>query len=126
MAKLSKHIEQNPTLNTKTGKSTDYVEKMNYPEAIVQSVKLAAIAYVVVSLLPWLADYIAFGMLQQMPRHDPKTADPIEYIQTRVDQLAEERGKNDDQTAHMVLDKSIYELCEVLELLKRQRLLDHV
>jgi len=61
-----------------------------------------------------------------MPRHDPKTADPIAYIQTRVDQLAEERTKNDDQTAHMVLDKSIYELCEVLELLKRQRLLDHV
>lgn len=61
-----------------------------------------------------------------MPRLDPKTADPIEYIQTRVDQLAEERGKNTDEVAHMVLDKSIYELCEVLELLKRQRLLDHV
>lgn len=64
MAKLSKHIEQNPTLNTKTGRQTDYVEKMNYPEAIVQSVKTAAVAYAVVSLLPWLADYIAFGMLQ--------------------------------------------------------------
>ena len=64
MAKLSKHIEQNPTLNSKTGKQTDYVEKMNYPEAIVQSVKLAVTAYVVVTLLPWLADYIAFGMLQ--------------------------------------------------------------
>ena len=60
-----------------------------------------------------------------MPRHDPKTADPIKYIQKLVDQLAEERGKNSDEVAHMVLNKSIYELCEVLELLKRQRLLDH-
>ena len=64
MAKLSKHIEQNPTLNSKTGRQTDYVEKMNYPEAIVQSVRLAATAYVVVTLLPWLADFVAFGMLQ--------------------------------------------------------------
>ncbi len=33
--------------------------------------------------------------------------------------LYEERKKNDNELAHMVLDKSIYELHEVLDLVKR-------
>jgi len=33
--------------------------------------------------------------------------------------LCEERNKNNNQTAHMVIDKCVGELCYVLELLER-------
>ena len=49
-----------------------------------------------------------------------QTIDPIDYIKVRMTQLTEERAKNDDPTAHMVLDKSIHELSIVLELLERK------
>ena len=35
--------------------------------------------------------------------------------------LAEERGKNDDEVAHMVLDKCVGELCYVMEMIERDR-----
>jgi hypothetical protein len=42
-----------------------------------------------------------------------------EYIKVRLDFLRDEKKKNDNETAHLVLDKSIYELNVVLDLLKR-------
>jgi len=33
--------------------------------------------------------------------------------------LAEERAKNDDPVAHMVIDKSVGELCYVMEMIER-------
>ena len=45
--------------------------------------------------------------------------DPREYIRIRIKQLTEERAKNEDTTAHLVLDKAVFELTEVLMLLER-------
>ena len=41
------------------------------------------------------------------------------YIKVRLEFLHEEKKKNDNQTAHLVLDKAIYELSIVLDLLTR-------
>ena len=38
----------------------------------------------------------------------------------RIDMLAQERAKNQDQVAHMVIDKCVGELCYVLELMERE------
>ena len=45
--------------------------------------------------------------------------DPRKYIRIRIKMLTDERAKNADATAHLVLDKSIFELQEVLMLLER-------
>ena len=45
--------------------------------------------------------------------------DPAKYIRVRIKMLRDERAKNEDSTAHLVLDKSIFELREVLMLLER-------
>ena len=45
----------------------------------------------------------------------------LEYIKVRVAMLAEERAKNDDPVAHMVIDKSVGELCYVMEMIERDR-----
>ena len=42
----------------------------------------------------------------------------LEYIKVRVAMLAEERAKNDDEVAHMVLDKCVGELCYVMEMIE--------
>jgi hypothetical protein len=42
-----------------------------------------------------------------------------DYIKVRLEFLHEEKKKNDNQTAHLVLDKAIYELNIVLDLLTR-------
>jgi hypothetical protein len=42
-----------------------------------------------------------------------------DYIKVRLEFLYEEKKKNDNQTAHLVLDKAIYELSIVLDLLTR-------
>ena len=55
------------------------------------------------------------NMTRRKPQIDPK-----EYIRVRMTQLTEERAKNHDETAHMVLDKSIAELSIVLDLLERK------
>ena len=49
-------------------------------------------------------------------RHD---IDPRKYIRIRIKMLTDERAKNADATAHLVLDKCIFELQEVLMLLER-------
>ena len=54
-----------------------------------------------------------------MTRRGPANPDPVQYIQIRIDQLTEERAKNSDQTTHMIIDKAIFELTEVLMLLER-------
>jgi len=54
-----------------------------------------------------------------MPRRGV-TTDPRKYITVRLQQLKEEREKNADSTAHLVLDKCIFELTEVLMLLDRE------
>jgi hypothetical protein len=53
-------------------------------------------------------------------RRREKRSDPIEYLRLRIDMLAEERIKNDDEVAHMVLDKCCGELSYILEMLERQ------
>ena len=53
-------------------------------------------------------------------RRREKHPDPIKYLRLRIDMLAEERLKNDDEVAHMVLDKCCGELSYVLEMLERQ------
>ena len=45
--------------------------------------------------------------------------DPAKYIRVRIKMLTDERAKNEDSTAHLVLDKCIFELQEVLMLLER-------
>ena len=47
--------------------------------------------------------------------------DPIKYIAVRIDNLLEERAKNDSSDTHMIIDKSIAELSIVLDLLKRNK-----
>jgi len=54
-----------------------------------------------------------------MPRRGTRI-DAREYIRVRLKQLSEERQKNQDTTAHLVLDKAIFELTEVLMLLDRE------
>ena len=53
-------------------------------------------------------------------RRRERRPDPIKYLRLRIDMLAEERLKNDDEVAHMVLDKCCGELSYVLEMLERQ------
>ena len=53
-------------------------------------------------------------------RRREKRSDPIEYLRLRIAMLAEERIKNDDEVAHMVLDKCCGELSYILEMLERQ------
>jgi hypothetical protein len=43
----------------------------------------------------------------------------LEYIRVRIDMLCEERTKNDNEVAHMVIDSSVSELCTVLEMIER-------
>lgn len=39
----------------------------------------------------------------------------------RIDMLCEERAKNDNEVAHMVIDKCVGELSYVLEYMEKQR-----
>ena len=52
-----------------------------------------------------------------MRRHKPNSVE--KYIKIRLKMLYEERAKNDDDVAHMVLDKSIFELHEILSMIER-------
>ena len=55
--------------------------------------------------------------------HRPKGPAVVsDYIKVRLKFLYAERSKNNDPTAHMVLDKAIYELGIVLDLIKRNNL----
>ena len=54
-----------------------------------------------------------------MTRRPRKDIDPVKYIKIRLKMLYDERNKNDDANTHMILDKSIYELSIVLDLLTR-------
>ena len=52
--------------------------------------------------------------------HRPKGPAVVsDYIRVRLKFLYNEKTKNNDPTAHMVLDKAIYELGIVLDLIKR-------
>ena len=42
------------------------------------------------------------------------------YLKVRIDMLCEERKKNNNEVAHMVIDKCVGELCYVLELIERE------
>ena len=54
-----------------------------------------------------------------MTRRQNKATDPAKYIKIRLKMLYDERAKNDDAHTHMILDKSIYELSIVLDLITR-------
>jgi len=43
------------------------------------------------------------------------------YIKVRLEMLRDEKKKNNNRTAHLVLDKAIYELTIVLDLLTRKK-----
>ena len=47
--------------------------------------------------------------------------EPEDYIRVRLEFLRDEKKKNDDQTAHLILDKAIYELSVVLDLITRNK-----
>ena len=47
------------------------------------------------------------------------------YIRVRLQMLYDERAKNNDATAHMVLDKCIYELHTILDMIKSETPLLH-
>ena len=54
---------------------------------------------------------------------DPKTTNPIKYLEVRCEQLTEELDKNPSAENTMILGKAIAELSIVLDLLKRQKML---
>ena len=54
---------------------------------------------------------------------DPKTTNPIDYVEVRIEQLKEEYSKNPSEENAMIFDKAVMELMTVLDLLKRQKLL---
>ena len=58
-----------------------------------------------------------------MRRHRPKSVE--KYIRVRLQMLYDERAKNNDATAHMVLDKCIYELHTVLDMINSKTPLLH-
>lgn len=43
------------------------------------------------------------------------------YIKVRLEMLRDEKKKNNDKTAHLVLDKAIYELTIVLDYITRKK-----
>tara|TARA_B100001109_G_scaffold113613_1_gene92733 strand:- start:635 stop:811 length:177 start_codon:yes stop_codon:yes gene_type:complete len=47
------------------------------------------------------------------------------YLKVRLQFLYAEKKKNKDQVAHLVLDKSIYELSIVLDMISRARKPDY-
>jgi|OM-RGC.v1.034258409 hypothetical protein len=52
---------------------------------------------------------------------DGGSMDKVEkYLRVRIDMLCEERLKNDNEVAHMVIDSSVSELCTVLEMIEKQ------
>jgi hypothetical protein len=53
-------------------------------------------------------------------RRNSKRDKVLEYLRVRIAMLAEERTKNDDEVAHMVIDKSVGELCYVMEMIERE------
>lgn len=53
-------------------------------------------------------------------RRNSKRDKVYEYIKVRIGMLAEERAKNDDEVAHMVLDKCVGELCHLMEMMERE------
>ena len=55
-----------------------------------------------------------------MTRRQKEPICPRRYIRLRIDQLTDERAKNNNEVAHMVIDKSISELSIVLDLLERE------
>ena len=55
-----------------------------------------------------------------MTRRQKEPICPRRYIRLRIDQLTDERAKNNNEVAHMVIDKSISELSIVLDLLERK------
>ena len=55
-----------------------------------------------------------------MTRRQKEPICPRRYIRLRIDQLTDERAKNDNEVAHMIIDKAITELSIVLDLLERE------
>ena len=43
------------------------------------------------------------------------------YLKLRIEMLCEERNKNDNEVAHMVIDKCVGELCYVMEYMEKER-----
>ena len=53
-----------------------------------------------------------------------KAKDPIKYLEVRIQMLNEELKKNSSNGNDLILNKAIQELNTVLDLLKRNRLLE--
>lgn len=54
-------------------------------------------------------------------RRNSKRDKVYEYLKVRIAMLAEEREKNDNEVAHMVIDKCVGELCYVMEYMEKER-----
>lgn len=54
-------------------------------------------------------------------RRGPTITDPERYIRVRLQYLYNEKRKNPEQATQLILDKGIYELSIVLDLLTRNK-----
>jgi len=64
--------------------------------------------------------------MPSMPRRVSKGTDPQKYLKVRIKMLYSEKDKTTDASTLLILDKSIYELAIVLDLLKRIELQNKV
>ena len=54
-------------------------------------------------------------------RRGPTITDPERYIRVRLQYLYNEKRKNPEQATQLILDKGIYELSIVLDLITRAK-----
>jgi len=54
-------------------------------------------------------------------RRGPTITDPERYIRVRLKYLYNEKSKNTEQATQLILDKGIYELSIVLDLITRNK-----
>ena len=54
-------------------------------------------------------------------RRGPTITDPERYIRVRLQYLYNEKSKNPEQATQLILDKGIYELSIVLDLITRAK-----
>ena len=59
--------------------------------------------------------------MPSVPRRPKTLTDPIKYLKVRIKMLYNEKTLTQDETTLLILDKSIYELATVLDLLTRNK-----
>lgn len=59
--------------------------------------------------------------MPSVPRRPKTLTDPAKYLKVRIKMLYNEKTLTQDETTLLILDKSIYELATVLDLLTRNK-----